>query len=127
MTPPMTAIAIGPRNSEPSPVPTAVGIMPRTIAADVMRIGRRRSGPASRMACSGASPCSRTRTMARSMSRMAFFVTRPMRSTIPIIVPIAIVLLVRKSARIAPTSASGSVSMIVTGWMKLSNCDASTM
>ncbi len=32
VTPPMTATAIGARNSEPTPVPTAVGIMPSTIA-----------------------------------------------------------------------------------------------
>ena len=41
--------------------------------------------------------------------------------------PIAIVFLVRKRPRMAPTIASGSVIMIVSGWMKLSNCDASTM
>ena len=33
---------------------------------------------------------------------------------------------VKKSATMAPTSASGSAIMIVTGWMNDSNCDAST-
>ena len=42
--------------------------------------------------------------------------------------PIASVVPERKTPTIAPTAASGSVvSMIVIGWMKLSNCDASTM
>ena len=53
-------------------------------------MGRSRSGPASRIAWSGGSPCSRTRTMARSTSRIAFFVTRPMSRMMPIIEPIAI-------------------------------------
>ena len=127
ITPPMTAIAIGARNSLPSLLLMAVGSMPSTMAALVMRMGRKRSGPASSTAWSGASPCSRTRTMARSMSRMAFFVTRPISSTMPIKAPIAMVLSVRNSARTPPTRASGNVSMIVSGWRKLSNCDASTM
>ena len=127
MTPPMTATAIGARNSLPSPRESAVGSMPRIIAALVIRIGRSRSGPASRIAWSGDSPCSRTRTIARSRRRIAFFVTSPMSRMIPIIDPIEIVCCARKSATMAPTSASGSVSMIVSGWMKLSNCDASTM
>ena len=53
--------------------------------------------------------------------------TRPMSRMIPISAPIARVLCVRNRPRTAPTSASGSVSMIVSGWMKLSNCEASTM
>ena len=85
------------------------------MAALVIRMGRSRSGPASRMACRGDSPCSRTRTIARSTSRMAFLVTSPISRMIPIIEPMAIVLLVTKSPRMAPTSASGSVSMMVSG------------
>ena len=123
----MTAMAIGARNSLPSPLLVAVGNMPSTIAALVIKIGRRRSGPASSTACAGDSPCSRTRTIARSTRRMAFFVTRPMSRMIPMSAPMAIVLPVTNSPTTAPTRASGSVSMIVSGWMKLSNCEASTM
>ena len=54
-----------------------------------------------------------TRTIARSMSKMAFLATRPMNRMIPIIAPIAMVLLVKNSARIALSNASGRDTMIV--------------
>jgi len=47
MTPPMTAVDMGARNSDPSPRESAVGSMPSTIAAEVIRMGRSRVGPAS--------------------------------------------------------------------------------
>ena len=50
MTPPITAMAMGARNSLPSPREMAVGSMPRIMAALVIKMGRSRSGPASRMA-----------------------------------------------------------------------------
>ena len=56
ITPPMTAIAIGARNSLPSPLLMAVGSMPSTIAALVIRIGRSRSGPAVNTAANGVCP-----------------------------------------------------------------------
>ena len=56
ITPPMTAMAMGERNSLPMPRPMAVGSMPSTMAPEVMRMGRRRRGPALRMAVSGSSP-----------------------------------------------------------------------
>jgi hypothetical protein len=48
--PPIVAIEIGERNPLPSPVPTADGNMPRIIAIVVIMIGRRRTGPALRIA-----------------------------------------------------------------------------
>jgi hypothetical protein len=50
INPPIVAMEIGDRNSLPSPVPIAEGIMPRIIAMVVIRIGRRRTGPALRIA-----------------------------------------------------------------------------
>ncbi|MNL30077.1 hypothetical protein D3C87_1517910 [compost metagenome] len=41
--PPMTTTAMGERNSAPAPMPRAIGSMPSTIAAVVMRIGRIRT------------------------------------------------------------------------------------
>ena len=46
----MTVIAMGARTSAPSPAPIAIGTRPSTAASVVMRMGRRRLGPASRMA-----------------------------------------------------------------------------
>ena len=50
ISPPMVAIEMGERNSLPSPVPAADGIMPRIMAMVVIRIGRNRTGPALRIA-----------------------------------------------------------------------------
>ena len=46
--PPMIAIAIACRNSEPSPIPAASGVMPKIMVTVVMMIGRNLVGPASR-------------------------------------------------------------------------------
>ena len=48
--PPMTAIAMGERNSAPAPRPSALGTMPAIIAIVVMMIGRARFLPASTIA-----------------------------------------------------------------------------
>jgi hypothetical protein len=58
---------------------------------------------------------------------MAFFVTRPIRNTMPIIEKMLSVVPVTSSASITPTTDSGSDAMIEIGWMKLPNCEASTM
>ena len=59
MRPPIVAIEIGARNSAPSPVDAADGHMPKIMAKVVIRIGRRRMGPALRMASLTDSPSSR--------------------------------------------------------------------
>ena len=41
--PPITAIAMGERNSPPAPIANALGAMPATMAIVVMMIGRRAS------------------------------------------------------------------------------------
>ena len=53
------SFAVGPITPlvvKPTELPSAVGNIPSTIAAEVMRIGRKRSGPASSTAWSGVSP-----------------------------------------------------------------------
>jgi len=57
---------------------------------------------------------------------MEFFVTRPNRSTTPIIDGMLMDMPVRNRSSSAPTMASGSAAMMVKGWMKDSNCEAST-
>ena len=47
MSPPITARARGSSAPDPTPMPTAVGIMARIVPIAVMRIGRRRVEPAS--------------------------------------------------------------------------------
>lgn len=41
--PPMTAIAIGARKAVSRPIPSAMGIIPASMASDVMMIGRART------------------------------------------------------------------------------------
>ena len=74
MSPPMTAIAIGMRNSESAPQPIATGNIPQHMATVVMTIGRARLRPASISASMRLSPRSRWATMAYSTRRMEFFV-----------------------------------------------------
>ena len=99
--------------------------MPKIIAAVVMRIGRSRTWPA----CSSASGIDRPALrpwLAKSTSRIAFFVTRPISMTRPIIEKMFSVEPVTSSASITPISDSGSDAMIASGCRKLPNCDAST-
>ena len=126
MTPPMTAMAIGERNSLPVPVPNAVGTMPMAIAALVMRMGRSRRGPALSSASSTLSP-SRMFCSAPSTSRMAFLVTRPISRMTPIIAPSERFFPASSNASRAPISASGRETMMVKGCLSDSNCEASTM
>src|SRR5207253_11267128 len=54
--PPMMTRAIEPREPEPGPRPSAIGTMPNTSMTVVIRIGRRRTRFASRMAASRGRP-----------------------------------------------------------------------
>jgi hypothetical protein len=58
---------------------------------------------------------------------MAFFTTRPISMITPIIEKMLSVLPVMNRPPNAPTTAIGSDSMMVSGWMKLSNCAARIM
>ncbi len=85
-----------------------------------MVMGRKRRRAAWKMARSGATPSLRSTSRAKSIMRMAFFFTMPMRRMIPMK---AITLRsVRKMSRAsrAPTPALGRVERMVRGWMRLS-------
>ena len=92
-----------------------MGRAPSIAASVVIRIGRKRSNEASKIASSGDRPCTRSASSAKSTIMIAFFLTMPMSRTIPMM-PItsrsspAII-----SASNAPMPADGSVERIVTG------------
>jgi hypothetical protein len=100
--------------------------MPKIMAAVVMMIGRIRTRPACSSA-SGTERPARRPWLAKSTSRMAFLVTRPISITSPIIENRFSVERVTRSASITPISASGSDAMIASGCRKLENCEARTM
>ena len=125
MTPPMIARPIGACVSPLSPKPSASGNMPKIIAAVVIRMGRRRTCPAVSSASCSDAPLRRER-LAKSTSRIAFLVTKPISITKPIIDRMLSVVLVNSSASSTPISVNGSEAMIATGWVKLANCEART-
>ncbi len=115
------------RSSDPVPVPNIKGSAPKIAATVVMRIGRKRSRQALKIASRGANPSSCCATMAKSIINMAFFLTMPMSRMMPIKA-----MMVRSSpnsmrASSAPMPADGKVDRIVIGWMKLSYKTPSTM
>ena len=107
----------GRRSSAPVPVPSASGTPPRSAATVVIMIGRKRSRQAWWIASRGDLPCSRSASSAKSIIMMAFFLTMPMRRTIPMSAMIENSEWQIISARKAPTPADGSVERIVMGWM----------
>ena len=128
MTPPMTAMAMGERNSLPMPRPSAVGSMPSTMARGGhqdgaqparpgLADGRRRRRRPRRMCCS-----------APSTSRMAFLVTSPMSRMRPMSEPMLMDLAGERERRgRRPPAPAAATSMMVNGWMSDSNWLASTM
>ena len=122
----MMARPIGAWISPPSFNAIAIGNMPNTIAAVVMMIGRMRVCPACSTASIMPAPARRA-WFAKSTSRIAFFVTRPISITRPIIEKTLSVLRHNSSASITPISASGRLAMMAIGWTKLPNWLASTM
>ena len=126
MMPPMMARPIGAWISPPSLKASASGSMPKTMAMVVMMIGRMRIRPACSTASTMPAPALRA-WLAKSTSRMAFLVTRPISITRPIMLKTLSVLFHSSSASITPISASGRLAMMATGCMKLPNWLASTM
>ena len=120
ISPPMTATAMGARVSAPSPRARATGIMPAIMATVVMRIGRKRMGPASSMASLAERPSSRS-WFANSTMRMPFLVTRPMSMMMPIMANMLIGSLMSSRPPSAPMIASGKPIMMDRGCSRLSN------
>jgi hypothetical protein len=75
--PPITTTATVRRVPAPAPVPTAMGIMPATSVAVVIRMGRSRSSQPRRIASSRDIPCSKRSRLIRSICRIEFFLTIP--------------------------------------------------
>ena len=86
----------------------------------VMVIGRKRSRQAWKIASSGFLLCVRSASMAKSIIRMAFFLTMPMSRMMPIRAMTESSVWKSSKARRAPTPAEGSVEMMVMGWIRLS-------
>ncbi len=115
--PPMMASPSGRRSSEPVPVPTSSGKAPSIAARVVIRIGRKRSSEAWKIASSGGLPCWRSASSAKSTIMMPFFLTMPISSTMPMMPITSRSLPAIISASSAPIPAEGSVDRMVTGWM----------
>ena len=79
-----TAVPSDWRISAPAPVATASGATPSMKAKDVIRIGRKRSTQASKIASAGGNPRSRSACRAKSTSMMPFFFTIPISRMMPI-------------------------------------------
>ena len=121
--PPTTAVPIAILWFAPSPVAMASGRRPRMVDTLVMRIGRRRWSDALLMASILLSPFS-CFWFANSTMRIPFFATRPMSMMIPIWLKMFIVMSPKYMKMSAPAMANGTVSMMVNGSLKLSNCAA---
>jgi len=101
-------------------VPKANGSAPNNAAMVVIRIGRKRSMQASKIASDVDLPCSRSATRAKSIIMIAFFFTMPMSKMIPIIEITFRSILNNISASIAPALAEKTVEMMVSGCTRLS-------
>ncbi|MCW0450776.1 hypothetical protein NB706_003610 [Xanthomonas sacchari] len=124
-TPKITTMPMVARLADPGPPATTNGIAPTTVASEVIRIGRRRTAEASTIASRTLRPASRN-WLANSTIRMPFLAASPTSITMPIwLNRLSVPPLIARPIS-APSTPSGTVSMITSGWMKLSNCAAST-
>ena len=105
----------GRRISAPSPAPSASGSAPSIAAIVVIRIGRKRSRHASKIASRVESPRARSASSAKSIIMIAFFFTMPISRITPMNAMIVKSVRNSISASSAPTPADGSVDRIVIG------------
>ncbi len=124
--PPITATPIGRQVSEPSPVLTAIGTIPRMVVSEVINTGRRRERQAWATASYRRMPRSRMRLM-KSMSTIPFLVTIPIKRTPPKAATILNVVLVSNKASTTPVKANGIDNMMMNGILNDSNWAAITM
>ena len=118
--PPTTAIPMAIRWLQPSPVAKAKGINPKTVEALVIKIGRKRCRAASCTAVTLSSPFSCFK-FANSTMRIPFLATNPINMMIPIWLNTFMVMSLKYMNINAPAIASGTVSMMMKGSLKLSN------
>ena len=116
----MTAIAIGARNSDPSPSASAVGTIPAAMAIVVITIGRTRS----RQAESNASLCDAplfSASMVNSTNKIEFLAANPMSINKPISADKSSELPAISKPKNAPARDKGNAANIVIGLKKLLN------
>ena len=109
------AIPSGRRSSEPVPNPTTSGMAPSMAAIVVIRIGRKRSRQAWKMASDELLPSWRSASRAKSIIRIAFFLTMPMSRMIPMSAMMLRSVWQSISASTAPRPADGKVERMVIG------------
>src|SRR5579859_1511876 len=116
--PPITARASGAFCSPPSPIPSAIGIMPRIMAPAVIRTGRRRVYPADIAATKESSPAS-MRWLANVTTRMLLAVVSPMHISVPINAGTLRWVCVRNSIHMTPPNAKGTAISTINGSIQL--------
>ena len=114
----MTARASGAFCSPPSPIPSAMGIMPRIIAPAVMSTGRNRVNPATSAATQELSPAS-IRWLANVTTRMLFAVVRPIPISVPISAGTLRCVCDRYNIHITPPNENGTASSTINGSSQL--------
>ena len=123
--PPTTGIPMAIRPLAPSPMTKQSGRMPRMVERAVIRIGRKRWAEASTMASDLLRPLS-LRWLANSTIRIPFLATRPISMISAISLKMFMVTPNTHMKKRAPNNASGTVNMMMSGSLKLSNWAAST-
>ena len=108
------------RSSDPVPKVKQSGRAPSIAAVVVIMIGRKRITAARWIASRLSRLSSRSAFSAKSIIRMAFFLTMPISSMTPIRAMMVNWMPNSISASMAPRLADGRVDMIVSGWTKLS-------
>jgi len=127
ISPPTMTTPSGWRSSLPTPVPSISGSALNSAASVVMRIGRKRSRQAWKIASSGGWCPSRSASSAKSIIMIAFFFTIPIKSTMAIRPITERSYPLQRRASSAPIPAEGSVERIVNGWIRLSYSTPSTI
>src|SRR5665213_1949757 len=123
--PPNTAVPSELRAPLPAPVAKTSGVTPRTNAIEVMRIGRSRVSAARITAVTVSTPCSRS-WFENSTIRIAFFDASPISITYPTCANTSENACRTKRPPIAPSSASGTASRMISGSANDSYCAEST-
>ena len=102
-------------STAPDPFQKAIGSAPTMAANVVIMIGLKRNIQASRIAFSGDMPWLRWASKAKSIIKIAFFLTIPIRSRMPIDATTVNSKPKIRNANIAPMAADGKPAKIVSG------------
>ena len=118
--PPITAIPIETRLSDPAPSASAIGRTPRTVDKLVIKIGLKRAFAAPTIESLILIPVA-LRWLANSTIRIPFLDTNPMSIIIPIWLKIFSVSPKYHKENNVPAKAKGTVNIMINGSRKLSN------